>query len=290
MIGWIYSQDHEFTFKGAFLTAIGITMMLAGILALAIYLLVVRVDAEVRAEFTASKFTFITDRDIRLNSIKFQSLQINDFSNITLYPLPVEDDPRFESVESVSEMVVTPKKSERYASVYVKNVNDEHCGQLVLPTITFPKGSEGQLYEYFLSVTSFMKKLEEKPCGKLDGFIIHKGSTITLEANPDNKGEFSILLKKESSEIPFSPVLVSFEDAFQLSADLSQIKLGNTKFSTEEADLKMILDEDEDPYITITGQPNRLELRLSTFPKESFSIFSDANMPIVTPKMFDLCG
>ena len=128
-----------------------------------------------------------------------------------------------------------------------------------------------------------MQKLKQKPCGKLDSFIISKESIITLEADPSNKGEFNVLIKK--SETKLSPVLVSFAEAFQLNSELSQIMLGDTQISTED-DLKLILDEDEDPDITIVGKSDKLELRLSIFPTEKFDIFSDANIPIATPKIF----
>jgi hypothetical protein len=104
MIGWIYSQkDKEFTFVGAFLIALVVTIISGILFSLAINKwMIERVDAEIRAEFTASKFTFTTNHDIRLNSIKFQSLQVNDFSNVTLYPLPVEkNDSRFNSIRFI---------------------------------------------------------------------------------------------------------------------------------------------------------------------------------------------
>ena len=296
---WIYSQEkQEYTFGGAFFIAISITLLLAVGLIIAILSLVERIDAEIRAEFTVKEFSFTANRDVQLNSIKFQSLTVNNFSKITLYPLSAEiNDPRFDSAGKMPKMVITPE-GENFASIFVKNVNDEHCGKYMLPTITFPKfpkGNEERLYEYFLFVTSFMKKLEQKTCGKLKSFRIYKGTRITLETdplNPIDKGKFNILLNRKSSEEPISIVNISFKEAFLLSAEMSQIRLNDTEISTEEDYLKLLLGKRK-RYIKIAGQvnnldeqPDNLELRTLFFPKGLFSIFLNKSIPIVTPKIF----
>ena len=297
MINWFFSRvekqnkkNQELTFFSAFFWAFiataGIGILVSGVI---YYWMIKRVDVEIRMAFTTSEFTFTANRDILMNSLKFQSLQVNDFSQISLYPLPSEEnDPRFQAIENQEQMVITPENGEAYASVYVKNIHDEHCGPQEFPAITFPQGSQEQLYEYFLSVMSFKKKLAEKPCGKLNGFIIAQGTTITLAAHPDNKGEFNILLKQGDSKNSLSPVLVSFEEPFQLNGELVKIMLGDTQLSTEEADLKLILDEYEDPYLTIAGQSEKLELRLSIFPPAPLAIFRETNIPIATPKVFTM--
>ena len=158
----IYSQHkQEYTFLGALFVAVIVTLILAMVLAIIISIAVVRVDTEIRTEFTVKEFTFVANRDVKLNSLKFQSLTINNFSNITLYPLPAEpNDSRFKTTDDVSKMVIVPEQgSKRFASVYVQNINDEHCKQQMPTTINFPRGNEEQLYEYFLSVMSFMGKL-----------------------------------------------------------------------------------------------------------------------------------
>ncbi len=293
---WIYSQKkQEYTFGGAFFVAISITLVLAVGLIITILSLIERIDTEIRAEFTVKEFSFTANRDVQLNSIKFQSLTVNNFSKITLYPLPAEkNDPRFDSAGKMSKMDITPE-GESFASVFVKNINDEHCGKYMLPTLTFPKGNEERLYEYFLFVTSFLKKLEQKTCGKLRSFRIYKGTRITLETDPLNyldKGKFNILLNRKLSEEPIPVVNVSFKEAFLLSAEMSQIRLDDTEISTEEDYLKLLLSKRK-RYIKIAGQvnnldeqPDNLELRTLFFPKGLFSIFLDKSIPIVTPKIF----
>jgi hypothetical protein len=293
MISRFFSKDKTWTWYGALFVATMITLVLGGILAVAIYWIVERVDTEIRAEFTASQFSFVTNRDIRLSSIKFQSIQVNEFANITLYPLPVEasNESSWQSLEGVSEMSIIPEKNEEQsANIFMKNLADKHCGPHALPMVTIPEGDNTQLYNHFVSVMSFMQTLERKPCGKLNGFIIPKGSKVTLQANPYNPGEFNVIVGKEQAEEFLSPILVSFQEPFQLTTTFSQIIADEVKLSLEEQEptFIMTLDEDEDPYITITSQSESLELRLSTFPQEPFFIFSenDINFPFETPQIF----
>ncbi len=281
-------EDKTWTWWGAFSVALAFTVLLGGILALAIYWMVERVDAPIRAELTSAQFSFVTKKDIRLSSIKFQSIQINEFDNITLYPLPLENSDNSQLLEGVSEMNIIPEEGEVHAAnIFMKNVNDEHCGKYAPPMITMPEADNKQLYNHYLSVMSFFKTLERKPCGKLDGFIIPKGSRVTLQANPYNLGELNVIVTKTKEPLE---VLISFKEPFQLTTAFSQIMADDAKLpiAVQDTTLTMILDEDEDPYVTITSQPERLELRLSIFPRAPFFIFSesDINFPIETPKVF----
>jgi len=293
IVSWLHSEPkfysqtkQEYTFLGAFCLSITLTSISAVLLGFIIYIAVMRVDSEIRTEFTTKKFIFTANSEIEFNSLKFQSLVVHEFSEITLYPLPIEEnDHRFSS--DVNLLKITPKKGESDNSyIDIKNIDDEYCGEYVLPKITFPKASEEQLHEYFISVISFIKQLKQKPCGKLTNFPIYNGNTITLEANPDNNGEFNILIDKDQSKVDFSPVLVSFEEAFQLNSESTEIIHGDVQLSTEEADLKMLLDEDKGSNITILGQSNKLQLRLRAFPEKSLTFFSPTNISIVTPRIF----
>jgi hypothetical protein len=186
-------------------------------------------------------------------------------------------------------MSIIPEEGEVHsANIFMKNVNDEHCGKYAEPIITMPEVDNKQLYIHYLAVTSFMKMLAKKPCGKLDGFIISKGSTVTLQASPYNQGEFNVTVTKAAEPLP--QVLVSFKDAFQLTTAFSQIMADETKLPLEAggATFTMTLDEYDEPYIIISSQPERLELRLSIFPQDPFFIFSesDTNFPIETPRIF----
>jgi len=286
---FFHNKDKTWTWWGAFSVALSFTLLLGGISAAAIYYwMIERVDTEIRAELTASQFSFVTNRDIRLNSIKFQSIQINEFENITLYPLPGESSDNSQLPEGLYEMGIIPDEGEVHsANIFMKNVNDEHCGRYAQPVITLPEADNKQLYNHYVSIMSFLKTLEMKPCGKLDGFIIPKGSKVTLQASPYNLGEFNVIVTKLENPLQ---VLVSFKEAFQLTTAFNQIIADEAPLPIKDQDatFTMTLDEDEDPYITITSQPERLELRLSVFPQNPFFIFSesDINFPIETPKIF----
>ncbi|MDY6991310.1 MAG: hypothetical protein SVR94_01720 [Pseudomonadota bacterium] len=213
------------------------------------------VNTHIRADFTVNNFSFIVKESIKLNSIKFKTIDISKFEKIALNPSQLEISHANSSWQSIPTMplVITPKDKQLFYKVTVTALGED----------TLIPNAFG-----------------------LKGFSIEPETEISLEADQDVP---RLTFKINNSNGDLAPIdIIPFKMPSQLSKPFKLMTTyGNINTIYQDDRMTFKISLNDEPYINITPVLDALELSFTLLESEQvLSIFADNIIPITALKLF----